>query len=83
MVKKEAIFIAGAIIVGAAVAGSLFMFYPDMMFGQSSLSAQSGGASSGLPAVSPQETVTADSNSAGGSNSTNATVGTSPYGATQ
>ena len=43
MVKKEAIFIGGAIAIGIAIAGSLFLLYPDMMFRNSGLSSQTSG----------------------------------------
>ena len=43
MVKADAIFIVGAIIVGAAIAGSLFLLYPEMMFGTSSFNSQNTG----------------------------------------
>jgi hypothetical protein len=66
---KEAIFIFGAIAAGVAVAGSLFLLFPDMMFKGTSLDAQ-GGATTDVP-VLVDETNTASA----GSNSTN-TAGT-------
>jgi hypothetical protein len=38
--QRRGKFIAGAIIVGDAIAGSLFLLSPDMMFGISSFNAQ-------------------------------------------
>jgi hypothetical protein len=67
---KEAIFIIGAIAAGVAVAGSLFLLYPDVMFKGTSLDTQ-GGASTDVP-VFVDETTTAGA----GSNSTNSTAGT-------
>jgi hypothetical protein len=79
---KEAIFIGGAIAVGVAVAASLFLLYPDMMFKNTSLESQ-GGASTDVPVlIDPTTTAGAGSNS---TNSTaNATAGspsttTPPY----
>jgi hypothetical protein len=68
---KEAIFIFGAIAAGVAVAGSLFLLFPDMMFKGTSLDTQ-GGATTDVP-VLVDETNTASA----GSNSTNTTGTTS------
>ena len=67
---KETIFIIGAIAAGVAVAGSLFLLYPDVMFKGTSLDTQ-GGASTDVP-VFVDETTTAGA----GSNTTNSTAGT-------
>lgn len=72
---KEAIFIMGAIAAGVAVAGSLFLLYPDMMFQNTSLESQ-GGAATDTPVFVDQ------TNTAGvGSNSTNSTSGNTTAGA--
>ncbi|OLC87557.1 MAG: hypothetical protein AUJ08_00470 [Thaumarchaeota archaeon 13_1_40CM_3_50_5] len=42
MGKNESIFIISGIIAGVAVAGSLFLLYPDMMFKDTNLAQQSG-----------------------------------------
>jgi hypothetical protein len=70
---KEAIFIMGAIAAGVAIAGSLFLLYPDMMFQNTSLESQ-GGAGTDVPVfVDPTTTAGVRSNS---TNSTaNATTG--------
>jgi hypothetical protein len=71
MAKKEAIFIVGAIVVGIAVAGSLFLLYPDLMFRNTSLDSQSGPGTDVPVLIDPNDpTMTA---SAG--NSTNSTAG--------
>ena len=67
---KEGIFIFGAIAAGIAIAGSLFLLYPDMMFQGTSLESQ-GGATPSEPVILDQ------TNTAGvGSNSTNSTANT-------
>ena len=43
MAKKEAIIIGSAIAVGIAVAGSLFMLYPDMLLRNTGLDTQTTG----------------------------------------
>ena len=68
---KETFIIIGAIAAGAAIAGSLFLLYPDMMFKGTSLDSQ-GGASTSVP-VLVEYTSTAGANG----NSTNSTSGTS------
>jgi hypothetical protein len=67
---KEGIFIFGAIAAGIAIAGSLFLLYPDMMFQGTSLQSQ-GGVTTEEP-VFVDETGTAGA----GSNSTNSTANT-------
>jgi hypothetical protein len=76
---KEMIFIFGAIAAGAAIAGSLFLLYPDMMFQGTNLETQ-GGSTTEEP-VLIDETNPAG---VGSSNTTNATTGgpsttTPPY----
>jgi hypothetical protein len=72
---KEAIFIMGAIAAGVAVAGSLFVLYPDLMFQNTSLETQGGAATDTPVFVDP-------TNTAGvGSNSTNSTSGNTIAGA--
>lgn len=44
MVRMEAIFIIGAIAIGAGIGGGLFLLYPDMMFQNTGFSEQSGQA---------------------------------------
>jgi hypothetical protein len=64
---KETVIIVGAIVAGAAVAGSIFLVYPDLVFKGTSLDTQ-GGASTDVP-VFVDETTTSEA----GSNSTNST----------
>jgi hypothetical protein len=64
---KEAIFIFGAIAAGIAVAGSIFLLYPDLMFQNTGFETQ-GGEGTDVP-VFVDETNTAGA----GSNSTNST----------
>lgn len=73
---KEAIFIVGAIVVGVAVAGSLFLLYPDLMFRNTSLDSQSG-ASTDVPVIiDPNDpTMTAGAGSNGTNSTANATTG--------
>jgi len=69
MVKKEAIIIGGAIVIGVAVAGSLFMLYPDMMLRNTGFNLQSSGTD--VPVlIDPNNPTT----TAGASNITNSTV---------
>ena len=70
---KEAIFIVGAIVAGVAVAGSLFLLYPDLMFRNTGFDSQSG-ASTDVPVIidpnDPTMTASAGANSTAGTNST-------------
>ena len=85
MEKKESVLIITGIVAGVAVAGSLFLLYPDLMFKNTTFQAQQGsappvtGASPTItqPATNPQSTTTAGA----GSNSTNSTAGNTTAGA--
>jgi hypothetical protein len=73
---KEAIFIVGAIVAGVAVAGSLFLLYPDLMFRNTGFDSQSG-ASTDVPVIiDPNDpTMTASVGSNGTNSTANATTG--------
>jgi hypothetical protein len=70
---KEAIFIMGAIAAGVAVAGSLFLIYPDMMFQNTNLESQ-GGAGTDVP-VFVDPTTTASTGADNTNSTANATTG--------
>ena len=73
---KEAIFIVGAIVVGATVAGSLFLFYPDLMFRNTSLDSQSGAGTDVPVIIDPNDpTMTASVGSNGSNSTANASTG--------
>lgn len=65
---KEIIFVVAAIVAGVAVAGSLFLLYPDLMFQNTSFESQGGAATDEPVFINPTDT-------AGTSNSTNSTTG--------
>jgi hypothetical protein len=70
---KEAIFIVGAIVAGVAVARSLFLLYPDLMFRNTGFDSQSGAGTDVPVIIDPNDpTMTASA----GSNDTNSTAGT-------
>lgn len=64
---KEMIFIFGAIAAGVAIAGSLFLLYPDMMFQGTSLESQGG-------ATTEEPVLLDEINTASAGNSTNTTT---------
>lgn len=73
MVKKEAIFIAGAIAIGIAAAGSLFMLFPDMMFKNTGFSQS--GTTSNVPIIMDTNNPTTTASITNNTNSTaNATA---------
>lgn len=73
MVKKEAIFIAGAIAIGIAVAGSLFMVFPDTMFKNTGFSQS--GTTSNVPIIMDTNNPTTTASITNNTNSTaNATA---------
>lgn len=68
MAKKEAMFIAGAIAIGIAVAGSLFMLYPDMMFKNTGFSQS--GTTSEVPIIMDTNNPTSTASITNNTNST-------------
>jgi hypothetical protein len=69
MMNAQSLVIIGVIVAGAAVAASLFMFYPDMMLKNTSLD--------------PKGEAATTAGSYGGSGATGASGGPSPSGSPQ
>lgn len=78
---KEAIFIFGAIAAGVAIAGLLFLLYPDMTFRNTSLESQGGAATDAPVLVDPTTTagVGANNTNSTANTTTGAPAPTSPY----
>lgn len=83
MANTGAIIVVGAIIAGVAVGGGLFLFYPDLMFGNTSFSSQSDGSGGSAAIGGVEDTTTAnmESDFGGGSSSNNTASNSSSTGA--
>jgi hypothetical protein len=77
MAKTEMFFIVGGIAAGVAIAGSLFLLYPDMMFKNTSFQAQQSGE---LPDLGGATTTTTTTTASAGTNGTNSSAGNTTSG---